>query len=260
MKWIKSEVNVFFTALMFYTRLPCPRWVDHSADMLNKSTLYFPLIGWIVGGFTVLVFWASIHLLPLSVSILLSMITGILVTGAFHEDGWADVCDGFGGGWTRERILTIMKDSVIGAYGVVGMVLMLLMKYVLLWETGAVVSVPEMILVMISAHSTSRLMPITTMYLNEYVRENEDSKAKPVAKQLSISSLLVAMAFGLTPLIFFQNLMIALLLLPMIGMTLYLSYYFKKWIGGYTGDCLGAVQQVTEVVFYLSFMILWKYI
>ena len=98
MNVLKLELKVFFTAMMFYTRLPCPRWVDHSEVMLNRATRYFPLMGWIVAGIAGITFWAAMFILPVPVSVLLSMVAGILATGAFHEDGWADVCDGFGGG------------------------------------------------------------------------------------------------------------------------------------------------------------------
>ena len=96
--------------------------------------MYFPLIGWIVGGFSALIFWASSFLFPVSISIIFSMIASILVTGAFHEDGFADVCDGFGGGWTKEKILEIMKDSRVGSYGVIGMILMLGTKFAVLYQ------------------------------------------------------------------------------------------------------------------------------
>jgi adenosylcobinamide-GDP ribazoletransferase len=97
---MKEEIKIFFTALMFYTRIPCPKDIDHSPEYINKATRYFPLIGWIVGGISVAVFFASSLLFEANIAVLMSLIAGILVTGAFHEDGLADVFDGFGGGWT----------------------------------------------------------------------------------------------------------------------------------------------------------------
>ena len=260
MSMIKQEVKIFFTAMMFYTRLPCPSWVDHSEDMLNKATRYFPVMGWIVAGIAGLVFWGTVHVLPVSVSVLLSMVAGILATGAFHEDGWADVCDGFGGGWTKERILTIMKDSATGAYGVVGVVLMLLFKFFLLLELAETVTIIIWLLVLLSAHSISRLMAVTMVFSHSYVRENEDSKAKPLAKKLPRGALIIAGIFGVLPLFLFLTYWVWCLLIPVFLVKVYLGYYFKKWIGGYTGDCLGATQQLCEVVFYMSFLVLWKYI
>lgn len=257
---MKKEWSVFLTAVMFYTRIPCPRWVDHSAEMLNKATKYFPLIGWVAGGFAALTFWGSILVLPANVAIVLSMIASILLTGAFHEDGFADVCDGFGGGWTKEKILKIMKDSAIGAYGALGMFMMLLFKFVLLREVANLTDSLTTAVVILSAHSVSRANSVYMIFTDEYARDNKDSKAKPVAKQMKKSSFLVAVLIGLLPLFYFQNVYFLIAVPVLILVKLYLSRYFRKWIGGYTGDCLGAVQQVSEVVFYLLVIALWKFI
>ena len=116
---IKEEIKIFFTSLMFYTRLPCPSYIDHSENYLNKATRYFPLIGIIVGTISFLLFWIFNQIFNVEISIIIAIATGILITGAFHEDGFADTFDGFGGGWTKEKILEIMKDSRIGAYGAI---------------------------------------------------------------------------------------------------------------------------------------------
>ena len=126
---MKKELHIFFTTLMFYTRIPCPKNIDHNPEYLNKATRYFPIVGWIVGGISFAVYYLSSIVFSQEIAIILSMIGGILTTGAFHEDGFADVCDGFGGGWTKEKILMIMKDSAIGAYGAIGLVLLFLLKF-----------------------------------------------------------------------------------------------------------------------------------
>jgi adenosylcobinamide-GDP ribazoletransferase len=252
---IKKEVEIFFTALMFYTRIPCPKWVTHDAEYLNKATRYFPLMGWIVGGACAAVFYVTEYLFNIPVAIILSMIAGIFITGAFHEDGFADVCDGFGGGWTKEKILDIMKDSRTGAYGVIGAVLILLLKYT------ALVSIPvyEMGIVLIAAHSFSRLCAVLIIVTSQYVRENDDAKAKPLAKTITASEIVPAVLFGLAPLLLvFDVKILIILIVPLLG-TFYLRWYFHKWIGGYTGDCLGATQQVTELLFYLSVIAVWKF-
>ncbi|WP_420581213.1 adenosylcobinamide-GDP ribazoletransferase [Reichenbachiella sp.] len=256
---MKKEWSIFLTAVMFYTRIPCPRWVDHSADMLNKATRYFPLIGWIVGGFSALIYLGSVLVLPLSIAVILSMISSILLTGAFHEDGFADVCDGFGGGWTKEKILTIMKDSAIGAYGALGMIMMLLFKFTLLWEIGNSRGGLNAAIVILAAHAISRANSVFMIFTDEYARDNEDSKAKPVAKKMKSDTFLIAMIIGLLPLFYFQNLYFLITIPVLILVKLYLSSYFNKWIDGYTGDCLGAVQQISEVAFYLLVLLLWKF-
>ncbi len=253
---MKKETAIFFTALMFYTRIPCPRWITHDPVYVNKATRYLPLIGWITGGISALVWCGAMYVFNPPVAIVLSIVAGILVTGAFHEDGFADVCDGFGGGWTKEKILLIMKDSRVGAYGAIGIVLMLLLKY------AGLSTLPEAALwkVMIAAHSFSRLCPVIIIATARYVREHEEeAKAKPLAKAVTAREIIPAIVSGLLPLLFFPSVNILLALLLPLAATLYLRRYFKKWIGGYTGDCLGATQQVTEVLFYLSCIALWKF-
>src|SRR6478609_3085615 len=138
---MKKELHIFFTALLFYTRIPCPKNIDHNPDYLHKASRYFPLVGWIVGALTFIIYYLSSFLFPSQIAIVLSIIAGILITGAFHEDGFADVCDGFGGGWTKEKILTIMKDSAIGAYGAIGLVLLFLLKFQSMSEVLSVTTI-----------------------------------------------------------------------------------------------------------------------
>ncbi len=108
---MKREIHVFFTALMFYTRIPCPKWVGHEPEYLNQSIRYFPLIGWIVGGVNGLVFYFLATYFSVPVAVIVSLIVSVLITGAFHEDGFADTCDAFGGGWTKKKNLEIGKTS-----------------------------------------------------------------------------------------------------------------------------------------------------
>jgi adenosylcobinamide-GDP ribazoletransferase len=201
-----------------------------------------------------LVYMATEFFLGSSIAVLLSMIAGILTTGAFHEDGFADVCDAFGGGWTKEKILDIMKDSRIGAYGAIGIILLLLLKF----TTLSAMPFTQMWMILLAAHSFSRLCAVLVVATSQYVRENDDAKAKPLAKSITAKEIIPAVLFGLLPLLFFQRIeIIYALILPLLG-TFFLRRYFHKWIGGYTGDCLGATQQVTEVLFYLSLLAYWK--
>ncbi len=247
---------------MFYTRIPCPSWVDHSEDLLNKATKYFPFMGVLVGGASAIIFLIFSQILPPSVSVLLSTAFGVWMTGAFHEDGFADVCDGFGGGWTQEKILSIMKDSRVGAYGAIGIGLLMGLKIVTLVEL-AQINWLSTIYALISAHTLSRLTATTIILTDEYARENEDSKAKPVAKKMSLNAFLQATFWGITPLSIWcfleENWLLLGVFIPLILLKMYLSSYFKKWINGYTGDCLGATQQIAEVVCYLFFLAVLRY-
>ncbi|WP_025741391.1 adenosylcobinamide-GDP ribazoletransferase [Aquimarina pacifica] len=253
---MKKEVHIFFTALMFFTRIPCPKWVDHDPIYLQKSSKYFSLVGIIVGSIGALFFYATHFLFSLEIALLISMVSTVYVTGAFHEDGFADVCDGFGGGWTKDKILLIMKDSRLGTYGTIGLLLLLAMKFTSLREF----EILYMPLIIIAGHSSSRFIATTLIFTHPYVRDTDDSKAKPAAKSMSISMLLISGLIGLAPLLLFKNPLVYLTLLPMYVSKLFLAAKFKKWIGGQTGDCAGAVQQLSEVIFYLSLLALWKYI
>ena len=149
-----------------------------------------------------------------------------------------------------------MKDSRVGAYGAIGIVLLLLLKYMSLLS----INVYELGFVLIAAHSFSRLCAVFIIATSKYVRENEDAKAKPLAKSISINEIFPAFIFGVAPLFLFLTFKIVLVLLLPIAATFYIRWYFHKWIGGYTGDCLGATQQITEVLFYISIIALWKFI
>ena len=192
---------------------------------------------------------------------LLSIAGGVLVTGAFHEDGFADVCDGFGGGWTKEKILLIMKDSRVGTYGVVGLILILLLKFYAMDQLGSQATYPFG-LMLVTAHSLSRLAATGIIFTSSYVREDAGSKVKPVAEQLSIKNFMIAIFWVMIPLglLGYFNYIFLLTIIPTLVITLYLRRYYNKWIGGFTGDCLGAVQQVTEVIIYLSLLVVWKFI
>lgn len=256
-------LQLFFTALMFYTRIPVPKTIDHSAGMLNRSTMFFPLIGWIIGGIGVGTFWLAKWLFPPELAVLFSMIATIWATGAFHEDGFADVCDGFGGGWSKTQILTIMKDSRLGTYGVVGIGLLLAVKFFALKNLLTIeVFSWATVLKYIMAHSLSRFVAVTIIAALPYAREDAESKAKPVAEGITGGQLAVAAVFGLLPLLVlvaYTGLWIYLtFLIPLALVRWRLMRWFVKWLGGYTGDCLGATQQLSEVVIYLSFVsLLW---
>ncbi len=271
MKLIKDELRIFLTALMFLTRLPVPKNIDHNTADLNKSSRYFPAVGIVVGLIGAVIFLISFLIFrDVLISSFLSLGGTILATGAFHEDGLADTVDGFGGGWTKTRILEIMKDSRIGAFGVISLTLVIGLKIYLLSKLAAMIitknqlSFIEFGLIYISAHSISRVMPVFLLRFMEYAREDDTSKIKPLATQITWSGFIIAIIFGAMPLLSFicivnTSVYLLLSILPCGLFTLYLATYFKKWIGGYTGDCLGATQQLNEIIFYLAIVVLWNF-
>ena len=261
---MKEELRIFFTALMFYTRIPCPKNIDHSPEYINKATRYFPLIGWIVGAISFVVFYLSLFLFDINVAVLFSLIAGILTTGAFHEDGLAEVFDGFGGGWTKTKILEIMKDSRVGAYGVIALIFLFGIKYLSL--NGLLLKIDRtnylhIALIFISYHSLARFTAINIVFTSQYSREDETSKAKPIAKAHSYKEIIGAYFFGLLPLLVlcFMNWKFSIVLFPLFLLYFFSKRYFQKWIDGYTGDCLGATEQLAECVTLLTYLALWKF-
>ncbi|MBS1129084.1 MAG: cobalamin-5-phosphate synthase [Proteobacteria bacterium] len=247
---IRRELEYFFGAIRFFTRLPVPGWVGHSAEALNHSARYFPAVGLLVGGIGALIYWLALHLWPQPVAVLLSMAATIYATGAFHEDGLSDTVDGLGGGWEKARILDIMKDSRVGSYGVVAMVLALLGKFVLL-SSLAPALVPFALL---AGHAVSRFCATVLLATMDYVRDDQLSKAKPLANRMSAGAILVALCFAVAPLVVLPWFKAAAGLVLAALSTLWLARKFQRWLGGYTGDCLGATQQFAEIVFYLGLM------
>lgn len=253
---MKKQVHYFLTAILFFTRIPCPKWVDHSPEILNKSNRYFSLVGILVGSFSALIYYLSTYVFSIEIALVLSLISSVWITGAFHEDGFADVCDGFGGGWTKDKILTIMKDSRLGTFGVIGLISIVSIKILSLYNLNQLDK--HIPLILISGHAVSRFIATILIYTHEYVRDIDSSKIKPTTKQMSTKSLIISAFFGVLPLFFFQDIKVFGVLIPLLLTYLYMGKFFKKWIDGQTGDCAGALQQVAEVVFYLSLIIIWK--
>ena len=251
---MKRELEYFFAALRFFTRLPVPAWVGHGQDQLNHAARYFPLIGILVGsigaGVTELVALA----LPIGVAVLLGMAATILATGAFHEDGFADSCDGFGGGWEKAQVLAIMKDSRVGSYATLGVGLMLLTKWSALTELDAAFGPPLLALALVAGHAVSRLASTALIFFLDYVRDDDTSKSKPLAQRMAPGELAVATLCGLAPCLLLPLAEVLAALAAVILCTLLAARYFLRRIGGYTGDCLGAAQQASEVAFYLGLL------
>lgn len=246
------QIRLFFIALQFFTRLPIPRWVGFEPDWLQHASRYFPAAGFVVGAFTAGVYAAALYFWPQSVAVLLSTAAGIYLTGALHEDGFADACDGFGGGYTPERVLEIMQDSRIGAYGAIGIGLLIAVK------CAALISMPawSVAAALLGAHPLSRLASAALIWRLRYVKAA--GKAKPLAQQMSTAefciaaatALLAALAIGLAGWLPWSGIVAGAI--AAAGAAIWLARFFIRRIGGYTGDCLGAVQQLAEAAIYLA--------
>jgi adenosylcobinamide-GDP ribazoletransferase len=240
---IGREARLLIAATAFLTRIPLGR--SHSDEELNRSVRYFPLVGAAVGALGAAVTIAAAAMLPLPLAVILGVIATVLVTGAFHEDGLADSCDAFGGGRTREEVLRIMQDPHIGAFGVLGLALVLALKI------ASLVHLPlaALPLALVCAHAFSRALCVAAMSFGEYARA-EGGKTRAVARgarpaDAGIALLVGVVPFALAPAAFLWALPVMLI----VAIALYA--YFRARIGGYTGDALGALQQVAESTCYV---------
>jgi adenosylcobinamide-GDP ribazoletransferase len=247
-----QQVRLFFIALQFFTRLPIPAWVGFQASWLQHASRYFPLVGCVVAAVAAAVYFAAALVLPAPVAAVLSTAASIYLTGAFHEDGFADACDGLGGGMTRERALEIMKDSRVGAYGAIGIVCMLAAKLSALAMLPPRVAVGALFL----AHPLSRLAAASLIWKLDYVRD--EGKAKPLAQQMSTAEFAIAALTALLPAPILlaadwiaPAAVLAALLAGLVA-ALWFGRKLQRRLGGYTGDCLGAVQQVAEALIYVG--------
>lgn len=269
-------VREYLLAVQFFTRIPITGrladWVGYSPELLRASAAHFPGIGVVVGAVAAAVFAVLLAVLPDTpfaplVAAAFSSVATVLLTGGFHEDGLADVADGLGGSYNRERALEIMKDSRVGAFGVMALVLALLCKVALLALLGSVEDTPvegkealfsnwTICAALWTGHVVSRFMPLLAIRVLPYVGDTASSKSKPLADQISLSRLLLALVWC------FMALALASLAVEAIDLIvacsfaglaqLWMTRLFKRRLQGFTGDCLGATQQVCEIAFYLG--------
>lgn len=246
------ELQRLLAAVQYFTRVPVPAWVGHSQSLLDDAARYFPAVGLLVGAVAAAVLLGASLLWAWPVAVVLSMIASLLITGAFHEDGLADAVDGLGGSFGRARALEIMKDSRIGVFGAAALVLALLLKFTTLTALPATAAA----LALIAGHATSRLGGVAIMATLPYVREEVDSRSKPLVQQLSATSITVAALTAFVSLIPLGTR--ALIGLLAVAATVVLwRRTLQRRLGGYTGDCLGAAQQLGECAFYLGCAATW---
>jgi adenosylcobinamide-GDP ribazoletransferase len=243
-------MHSFLLALGFFSRIPVPSKPDFQpADMAGISA-YFPLVGWIISVCMGLVYFAAHQLVPHAVSIACMLAAGIWLTGALHEDGLADTADGLGVGFDRERALTIMHDSRVGSYGVLALAMMLLLKF----TTLSAMSSSVMLWAVLAGHSMSRLAGVMLMQTLAYVRPQ--GKGGSMTQPLGKRALTFAVFTGLLPLLgagwFMPVVYLPWVLIVVALVGWWFGAMLQRRLGGYTGDCVGAMQQLTEITFYLG--------
>ena len=257
----------FLLAVQFFTRLPITgrlaAWVGFSNFMLRASAAHFPGVGWLVGGSTAILFALLLALLPSQaasvwLSAILSTVFGVLLTGAFHEDGLADTADGLGGGMTRDQALEIMKDSRLGTYGAIALFLALFCKLsllVLLSQINTLWAVAGIF----AAHVTSRFSPLFLIRFMQHVGDTPQSKSKPLAETIGNTALAVGFIWWISAMALTAHFVPAIPLwagvLGSIVCTLYVARILQRRLDGFTGDGLGATQQLAEIGFYLGLVL-----
>ena len=275
-------------AVQFFTRIPITgrlaAWVGFSPDMLRASAAHFPAVGMLVGAVAAAVYAAALAALPDTpfsplVAAVLSTVATVMLTGAFHEDGLADVADGLGGSYDKQRALDIMKDSRVGAFGALALVLALLAKVALLALLG---SLPVLVLegddavqatsllsgwlgsfngadvcmALWAGHVVSRTLPLLLIYGLPHVGDAAASKSKPIADHIGLRRLLIGFLWCFIAIagVFstYHAMHLAVASSFAVLALLWMARWFQRRLGGFTGDCLGATQQVCEIAFYLG--------
>lgn len=242
----------FLLAVQFLTRLPVPSRLATTEEELGRAAAFFPLVGIIVGGSTAGAYLLALRVVSVPVAILLALGFAAFITCGFHEDGLADTFDGLGGGWTRERALEIMRDSRIGTYGALALIFLVLGKYTII----NALEPRQVWRWLIVAHVASRWTVLPLCRWLPYARP--EGQGKLVAKQITLSALVIgSLTFLLTLLLFpWRTALIAIAVT--IVVTFFSGLYYKRRLGGITGDCLGATNQVTEFLLYLTAHVLYK--
>ncbi|MDQ0590835.1 adenosylcobinamide-GDP ribazoletransferase [Variovorax paradoxus] len=258
-----NGVRHYLLALQFFTRVPVTgrlaEWIGFSPQMLRASAAHFPGVGWLVGGVGAAVFVLALQGLPgvagALAAALLSMAATVLLTGAFHEDGLADVADGLGGSADRTRALEIMKDSRIGAFGAIALVLALGLKAALL-ASMAGQGAQAVAGAIVGAHVLSRLAPLFLIRWLPYVGDSGASKAKPLADAISGGALFIAVAWSVPAVALLlcahDAVHVGAALAALVLAAGWMARFFRRRLQGFTGDGLGATQQVCELAVYLA--------
>lgn len=256
---LQHELRLFLIALQFLTRVPVPAWVGYQPDWLESSVRHHPVVGALIGGAAALVAFACASLWPPLVAATLAVIAGAWLTAAFHEDGLADTFDALLGSAPRDRALVIMRDSRIGSYGAVVLIGAMVLRIALVSEL-LTIGAAAACWALVASHSAGRAGSVVLMRMLPYARELPESEVKPLARQVRAGDALLAGAAGVAVLgfgLFHSGLpnqwtrSIAALLGLAVLFAAMRAWLWRR-LGGYTGDTLGATEQLGEIVVLLA--------
>ena len=249
---IGREAARYFAAQQFLTRLPTPGWIEYEPGGLARAARYFPLVGLIVGGLSALIWMIFAPVAPAPLAAGLALAVLILTTGALHEDGFADCCDGLGGGAGREKALEIMRDSRIGAYGAIGLVMTIGFRWAALGGLDVAAGAAALLL----APVLGRGAMVVLLAFGAYARP--DGAARDVKDGVTRPELAVALAIcAVTAIIFAGWIGLFALAAMLIAAALWLVWLTHR-LGGYTGDGLGAAEQIAQIITFLCLAAAWS--
>ena len=257
MQTLQSIFKRTIATLTLFTRLPLWRLCNIEADHYKHAVPLWAMAGWVTGALMAGIYYlGQAAELSAGLCVALALTGRTLLTGALHEDGFADFCDGFGGGTSRESILQIMKDSHIGTYGVIALVL----YYIIMWNLLTTV-IPETgnVMTFIVIDCMSKYISSTIIIFLPYARKESEAKIQAVYARPTVMEFLAGSVFGLLPLCFFFSWSFVISSAVALAVALMLFGFMHRRIGGYTGDCCGATFIITECVMYCLVVWLFSY-
>jgi adenosylcobinamide-GDP ribazoletransferase len=250
-RFVKGIASDFIAAVQFLTRVPTPN-LPYDPGALSRAVKFFPIVGLLVGGAAALIHILLTPHLPRVVTALLVITFLVVITGCLHEDGLADTADGFGGGRNREQILIILKDSRIGSYGGAALILSLGARILLL----ASLPLAQVPLYLIAAHVLCRWTTLPLSYFLDPARsqpgQDEAGQGARIARLTTRGTLIIGSLFTLVICIAALRTHAAGAIAATVLVTVLSGLYFQQRIGGITGDCFGAANQLAEIAVYLT--------
>ncbi len=245
---------MLITALMFFTRLPLWLWFSVPSENFQRVIYYWPFAGWLTASVMSLTLLVTSAFLPLSVAIVLTIMSRVILTGALHEDGLGDFLDGFGGGYSKEKILAIMKDSHVGTYAILGLIFYFLLSYNIMLN----VDTESLIILMLITDPFCKMVSSFITVRLPYARTIESSKIQAIYSQPNIKETVMSLFFGTLPLLvlirFLPSFWYIFAIITPIILFFILTQWMKHKIQGYTGDCAGALFLMLEISMMLTFL------
>ena len=238
-----------WAAFIFFTRLPFWRLHQPEKEAYKTVVEHWPLVGWLTGAAMATVLYLGCYVFPYEIAAVLAILTRLLITGALHEDGLADFIDGFGGGGSdRQRILDIMKDSHIGTYGVIGLILYFLLLHFTIISMKPVYAVMAIMV----ADPYAKMVSAQIIQMMPYARTEETAKNHTVYRKPDIKASISLAVQGLLPMgvfLYFMHERVSWQMLIFVPAVVMYFLYLLIWrrLHGYTGDCCGAMCLITEL-------------